>query len=304
MSSYLDTTFPYYPSNVKITKPLGNISLKEFIRVLREPNERVRELFENIKKASAEGNLKLKSELKRQLFYFNPCINTDGEGRSYSNIESFTGFAQLDFDGITNAPEFRDWFFENCKSATVVGVSSSGLGVKAIARIPIVKTVEEYKSYFYGMGYYLEDYKGFDIAPQNPALPLYIFHDPDTKWREDATVSTVRGEKINAFKKFEGDITVLEDVPEYKKQKVIDIYTRGIGNIVDNGHPTVVGFSSALGGYVVSGYLSEDEAEILIEECISNNDYLSKDHGGYIRTGKNMLVRGMVSPLYLREDEE
>lgn len=300
--SYTGTKFPYYPNNINIVEPLGYTTLKEFVRAIREPREATKQLFADIKIASEKGDLKLKAELKKKLYYFTPCIDTDGKGRAYANITSFTGFMQIDFDGITYAAEFRDWFFKNVKSCVVCGISPSSFGIKALIRIPIVKTVDEFKSYFYGVSYYLEQYKGFDIAPQNCSLPLYMFNDPDARYREDAIVSTVRGEKINAFKKFEGEIEVLEDIESWKKERVKGIFIRGISNIVDNGHPQVVAYSSMLGGYCVSGYLSQDEAEVLIEEEINKSEYLSKDIKGYIRNAKNMLVRGMNGPLYLKGD--
>ena len=303
--SYLDDIkFHYYPNNIKITKPLGTVSLREFVRAVSEPREEVKKLFEDIKKASAEGDLKKKAALKSGLYYFTPCVMMDGLGRGYQNIQNFLGTMQVDFDGLPDAPAFRDWIFENTKSCILAGVSSSGYGVKCLFRIPVVNTVEEFKEYFCGMAYYLEDFIGFDAAPFNCALPLYLFYDPDTRWREDATVSAVRGEKIGAFKKFDGEIEVLENVEPWKKQQVINMFSKGIDNITDNGHPSVVAYCSMIGGYCAAGYLSEDEAEVLIEERIYDNEYLSKDHEGYIKTAKTMLVRGMNSPLYLKEDEE
>lgn len=300
---YLETTFPYYPSNIETKKPLGEVSLKEFIRAVKNPKKEIVDLFKKIKKASKDGDLQLKAQLKKGLFYFNPCVNTDGKGRSYSNITNFTGFAQIDFDGIDYPCEFRDWFFKKVKSCAVCGVSSSGLGVKAIIRIPVVQSVEEYKQYFHGIGYYLEKYKGFDIAPQNPILPLYIFHDPDVKYRDNATVSTVRGLKINAFKKFEGDITPVENVNFDDIYFIKNIFKKKIREIQDNGHPQVVAASCMLGGYYISGYLTEDESMDLIEKEIPKNEYLSKNIKGYIRTAKEMFNRGSNSPLYLERDE-
>ena len=68
--------FPYYPANVKITKPLGLISIEEFIRANKNPSEKIQKLFCEIQEASISGDLKLKAELKQKLFYFNPCVNT------------------------------------------------------------------------------------------------------------------------------------------------------------------------------------------------------------------------------------
>lgn len=301
---YLDQIkFQFYPANIHKTVPLGEVSIREMIRAIKNPNENIKDLFVQIKEASALGNLALKSSLKKQLYYFTPCVMSDGLGRAYSNIKYFTSCVQLDFDGIPNAKEFRDWFFETYKSTIFAGISPSGFGCKMLVRIPKVQSVDEFKEYFCGLAYHLECFKGFDVAPFNPILPLFLFHDPELRYRENPNVASVRGFKINAFKKFEGDIEVLEDVEGWKKQRVIDIYTRGIGNIVDAGHTQVVAFSTMLGGFCSAGYLSEDEAEVLIEDCITDNEYLSKGTNSYIKTGKELLRRGMSSPLYLKEDE-
>lgn len=301
--NYLNTKFPYYPNNISAVKPLGYVTLKEFIRIIKDPKKETIKLFSDIKEASKKGDLDLKSKLKKKLYYFTPCINTDEKGRKYENITSFTGLVQIDFDGITNAEEFRDWFFDNVSSCVICGISPSGFGIKALIRIPVVKSVEEYKSYFYGISYYLEQYKGFDISPQNCSLPLFMFHDPNVKFRDNATVSEIKGEKINAFKKFEGTVRVLEDVESHKKDRVKSFFINSISKIVDSGHPQVISSASVLGGYCGAGYLSQDEAEVLIEEEISKNHYLSKDIRGYIRNAKNMLIKGMQGPLYLKEDE-
>jgi hypothetical protein len=305
MSNYLDNViFQYYPSDIKKVVPLGNLSLRDFISAVKNTKPEILDKIEKIKNASNKGDLKLKSKLKSELYFFTPCILSDGKGRSYDNIKSFTGLCQIDFDGISNASKFRDFIFDTYKSVVLAGVSSSGMGVKALIRIPICSSVDEYKQYFCGLGYYLERFKGFDVAPYNPILPLYFFADKDLRFREDPTIAKVRGQKINEFKVFEGDIEVLENVLLWKKNKVKEFFTKGIDAIVSNGHPTVIGFSSMLGGYCASGYLSEDECMVLIEEVVYNNEYLSKDHRGYIKTAKNMLIRGMNSPLYLKCDEE
>lgn len=292
--------FPYYPSNVKIVKPLGLVSLKDFIRANKNPNKKTRELFEQIQKASLDGDMKLKAKLKESLYYFNPCVNTDGLGRSYSNITSFTGLAVIEFDKISFAKELKESVFNNLPSCVCAYISPSGYGVKFIIRIPIAKSIEEFKSYIYGLGYYFEHISGWDGSCQNPILPLYLSWDEDLLYREDAEIWDVKGLKLNSFKAFEGDIEVLENVTEKEKNTVIKIFSRGIDNIVDNGHPQVLSFSVMLWGYVGANYLSEDEAEILIEEKIEENEYLSKGTQGYITSAKKMKSIGMSSPLYLR----
>ena len=44
-------SFSFYPANVKITKPLGKVTIEQFIEANRNPKESVRELFKKIQVA-------------------------------------------------------------------------------------------------------------------------------------------------------------------------------------------------------------------------------------------------------------
>lgn len=303
--NYLDEIkFNYFPNNIETKRPLGEITLRQLIERIKNPKESTVKLFKGIKKASSEGNMKLKAELKSKLFYFTPCVKLNGRGRKYSDIVGFNGVVQIDFDGILNAKKFRDYLFDTFKSIIFAGVSASGRGVKVLIRIPEANSVEEFKEYFCGLAFYLERFRGFDVAPYNCVLPLYLFCDKDLKYRENPTISKVKGYKINEFKKFEGNISDLGQIDNLKEEDceyIKNIFKRGIGNIVSNGHPQVVKYSTVLGGYVVSGYIDEDSAFDLIEEEIYKNDYLSKNPRGYIRTAKEMMIRGTSSPLFLEK---
>ena len=61
-------------------------------------------------------------------------------------------------------------------------------------------TTDEFKSYFYGMAYFLEKYEGFDPSTQNCILPLYLSIDPDLLYRDNAETWTKRGLKLDEFK--------------------------------------------------------------------------------------------------------
>lgn len=303
--SYLDTKFPYYPNDIRVVKPLGLVTLREFIRAVREPKNEVKQLFIDIREASAKGDLKLKAELKKKLYYFTPCVNTNGKGRSYQDIVSFTGLMQIDFDGIPYSEEFRDKFFDTVKSCAVCGVSPSGFGIKAILRIPVVKTVDEFKSYFYGVGYYLERYKGFDIAPQNCTLPLYSFYDPNARYREDAIVSTVRGEKINAFDKEKMvDLTDYdggEEATKNIKEKIAKYLTNKINSIDDNAYPKILSLGTVVGGWCSYYSLDLDAVVDYTNNLIDNNSYMQKSLRAYKKGFYDCMLKGMSAPWSLEE---
>lgn len=298
---YSKTVFPYYESNISNPKPIGLLSLEQFIRCIKNPKPDIVDLFSKIKQATIDKDLKLKDKLKSQLYYFNPCINNDGLGRSYSNITSFTGLAVLDFDKIDNAEEFKHFLFNALNCIIAAYTSPSRMGCKFIVKIPVCNSIEEFKSYFYGLGFHLEKYGGWDGSAQNCSLPLYLSYDEDLLYREDAETWNIRGEKIDEFKPYDGDIKILENISEKDRTTVTNILYRGLDKITDSGHFLVRSIALAGGGYVASGYFTEGEMIKLLENKMKNIDYLSKNLSGYISTMVQMVRRGSVSPLYLKD---
>ena len=294
-------SFFYYPADIRIPTPIGRVTFQQFLKANKSPKGEIVSLFEQIEEATKKGDLELKSKLKEKLYYFTPCVETDGIGRCYSNIRSFTGLAVLDFDKLPDAPAFKQFLFDNLKCIVAAYLSPSKKGCKFIVRIPKCQTIDEFKSYFYGLGFYMEKYEGFDPSTQNCILPLYLSIDPDLLYREDAEVWDIKGEKLDEFKVFEGEIEVLDNITEDDRDRVKSIVRRSMGKIIDSGHYIVRSTALSAGGYVASGYYTQEEMEDLIYELIDNNDYCKKNLRGYKQTAKEMIIRGMKSPLYLRD---
>jgi hypothetical protein len=72
--------------------------------------------------------------------------------------------------------------------------------------------------------------------------------------------------------------------------------------IVDSGHFIVRSTALSAGGYVASGYYTQEEAEDILYSLIAENDYCKKNLRGYKQTAKEMISRGMKSPLYLKNE--
>jgi len=151
--SLLDKTIQYFPGKIWLPKPLGEISLKQFIDSHKKPRKQIKEIFKQIAEAEKKEDWETKGKLKQNnLFYFTPCVKFNGKSRGYADIESFTGFMVLDFDHLEiGAEEFRDRLFKKYKCIVCAYKSPSSNGVKAIVRIPIVDSVDEFKQYFYAM---------------------------------------------------------------------------------------------------------------------------------------------------------
>lgn len=284
--------FQYYNGNIRRPEPLGFVSLDRFIEANRSPKSNLLPIFEELSTATGER----KSQLKASLNYFTPCVVVDG-GRKYDNIVSFTGLAVLDFDKIDNAELFRDVLFDNYKELICVYCSPSKRGVKALISIPIVKTVDEFKSYFWGIADEMLSYIGLDQTSQNPVLPLFLSYDPDIRYRSDYTTWTVKGtrEVFNPIRTEPIQVEITSD----KMRRAISNFTKSIEKINSEGHPQLRSACIACGGYVASGYLSMNEAIQLAYNLIEANSYLQKDIKTYKKTAEWALNQGTFKQLIL-----
>lgn len=301
MSHYKDTTFQYYPSRIQIPEPLGTVTLEEFIRANKNPKKEIIELLSKIEKASIEGDLDTKSRLKEKLFYFTPAVITNGKGRSYLDIVGFNSLMVLDFDKIDNAPEFKQFLFDSLPCVIAAYLSPSKKGCKFIVRIDECKSVEDYKALFYGLATYLEKYEGFDPTSKNCCLPLYLSYDPGLLYRDDAKVWNIRGEQIDGFKPYSGDIEVLENVSEEDREKVFDKIRIALEKIEDTAHLIVRNTALVAGGFCGSGYITEQEAYDFMHDIISDIPYCKGKLYTYLRTTRDFIRKGTSSPLYLEK---
>jgi len=305
--SYLDfdkVTFQYFPSAVWKPDALGFLTLRQFLESHKNPKKEIVEVFEKIKKAAAEGDLETKDRLKQNfLYYFLPSCIMQG-GRKHENIVEYRPLMLVEFDKIEYPEELKQFLFDRIKSCIAAWLSPSRKGIKLLIRIPTPKSIEEYKEYFCAMAYHLDKYLGFDGVNFNICLPLFISYDENILIRKDAVEWNKRGGKINAFKVHEGEFSAPEDINEEDRQEVINTVTFVINKIEDGAHPKLVSMCSALGGFVGSGYISYDDAIALIDELIENNAYMQKNVRGYQKTAREMVNRGLKSPLLLRRHEE
>lgn len=303
--SILDTELQYYPSNIRIAKPKGVFILKDLLKMIQYPDDNTKKIFEDIREATLNKDEKRKQELKEHLFYTTPCVITNGRGRSYDNLIDFTELMVFEFDKITFAKELKQYLFDNLKCIIAAFTSPSGKGCKFIAKIPKCNSVEEYKQFYCGLSYYLQYIKGYDLANYNPLLPLYLSYDPEMLIRDENELETwvIKGDKLNTI-----DTTVIvkpeNNVNTRENENIINnLICTSVGKISDNGHPQILRIATLLGGYVGYGYLSQLTAESIIENCIDNNSYLSKDIKGYKRTAKQMIIKGARSPISLNYEK-
>ena len=297
--SYLDDiSFQFFSAKIYESNPLGTISLRQFLGVHKNPKQSTVDVIGQIRVAAQNNDLKLKDNLKQNnLYSFVPSVKLDGLGRAYSNIEDFNPIMICEFDKITHARELKERLFNNLKCVIAAWISPSGKGLKLLIRIEKPVSIDNYKEYYCGMAYYLSQYEGFDSANFNCCLPLFLSFDKDILIREDADIWKQRGGKINSFQKYICEIEPNEEITEENTQKVVSKVTFLIERIVDNGHTQLLSIATLLGGWVGFNLISLDDANNLICELIENNNYLSKNINGYCKTAREMIRRGVLSPI-------
>lgn len=309
----LEYRFQYYPARANAMEPLGFITLYDFLSL--HQNKEKADIFQKIAAAEAKGDMKQKAELKQNnLKVFTPCviIGNGKDGRpwkNYDHIESFTGLAVLDFDHLPyteTADKFKKYIFDTYKCIIAAWLSPSRHGIKALVSIPIVKTVDEFKLYFWGLENEFKQYgdaktaQWFDGSGQNPTLSLFQSYDPDLLIAENFTPWTKKGVKETAYKyELVSSPSPNIEITSKNRETVLKIINTGFRNIVSTGHPPLRSLCISIGGYVAAGYLTQTEAEQLTFWHIANHPYLRKGITGYQKTAKWGINEGTKRPVIL-----
>ena len=303
---------PFYIGGIKTTKPSGDVSLGYFIKSHVEPKDRLVNLIDQIYDATKKGDKKTKTELKEKLPFFTVTARFD-KRRKYSNIIEFNPIAQLDFDGLTEieADEFKSWIFENYPQIICTYLSPSKKGVKALIKIPkidiaqgIESAVKEYKDYYRAIESEFGNYKGFDSAPKNLALPLYLSYDfflLNRPFEETETWSIKEEEKPDLTQEFPLPRRPYKKLKSNNKneQRAYNTVRKAINNIVTSpGHYQLRSACLIFGTRCGAGYVDYNDAKREVEELVRANGYLRKGVDGYIKTALWGLGEGYKTPRY------
>jgi hypothetical protein len=277
----------YYIGGIKQVVPKGVVSIERMLKAISQPTPKTISIIEAVRSSKDENK---KAYHKQQLPFFTPAIQCTY--RNYESIVCFTQILVYDFDKIDNAPEFKDFIFNEHKEIMAAWLSSSGRGVRFLVQSVGINSVEDYKELWWGFAKKnLEMYNGFDTAPQNPVLPLFISIDKKMLKNE---APAVWNEKYVEPKRQE-----INHVVYYPKEG--KNYFKGIeekiNNIYDNGHPQLRSAALWLGNYVGKGFIERGEAELWIENKIRNHSYLGVKSkvNSYIKTAKKMIEYGINS---------
>jgi predicted transcriptional regulator len=165
--------------------------------------------------------------------------------------------------------------------------------VRALVKIPVCTSVDEFKHYYAGIERHLNCYNGFDTAPKNCILPMFISYDAEILHRNDAqTWSTKYIEIVRP--------AVKQYIVDDKTSVIEKIIAKRINTITDTGHIILRATSYLLGGYVGANYIDYNDAISLINNLIDSQSYLSKKPSIYKATAKQMVDKGLNFPTYLQ----
>jgi hypothetical protein len=308
----------YYNGNIKDSICRGHVTLEQFVRANSKPLPKMLAIFDKIRQAELDGDKQLKMRLKENLYSFTPGVTIPkGQSRKYDNIAGFTGLMQLDFDNEPLGNDLKDWLFNDNPECICAYTSPSGVGVKALFKIPVVKTVDEYQEYFLGVEEYMENcgIDSFDHAPYNCILPLFLSLDKDILYRDNALkwakkclkndISTFANLQITAPTNTMPTGGEEFGSVEYYKRITIEIFTAKVDGIrADPGHPVLRDACLVLGSRVGAGYIDKGEAELLAQYAIRINGYLcrKKELGinNYIKTSKWGIQIGSTRPKFYK----
>lgn len=293
------TKFQFYPARVDTNRPIDWITLEQFIVRTTNPDEKTKQVFNTIAQAEKDGDMEKKARMKQNyLHYFTPCVYVRNY-RRYKDIIRFTGLAVLDFDHIDNALDLKSFLFYEYKQIIASWLSPSKRGVKCLVKIPVVKSVDEFKEYYYGLSEEMEIYNGFDGTGQNAVLPLFQSWDANLMYRDDAETWSAKGIKHNSFENSEPlEKPVINDPGKYT-ERVVKIITSGVNKITDVGHWDLRGTALAAGGYVCSGYIDQLDAVKLMDSLIDSHPYLRQKAATYKKTIRWGISVGQNKPIIL-----
>lgn len=248
-----------------------------------------RAFLESIRAMSSEEYKKSKRSL--------PVICFGGvfSHRNKDSIVSGSGILTLDFDNVSNLEELREEL-KSKKYVYSVFTSPSARGVKALVRIPITTSDEEYKEYFQAI---TEVHPTADRSGKDISRACFFSYDPNIYINEDAELWDRKPEKKEVK-------TPQLDRPSYnidaKQWKSINTALRKIEDATDGEkHMARSKVAYLFGGWVGAGKIKYEDAIKLLEGAVERN---TTDKKSAMQTVTYQLNEGMSKPLDILGERE
>ena len=173
-----------------------------------------------VKQIRSEKNKHERNELKKQLPAI--CFSGTFNKRNDTSIIQHSGLICLDFDGYKTKKSLladKQFLAEN-KYVYAVFVSPSGLGLKALVKIPT--DIDNHKNYFNSLEKYFNS-EYFDNTSKNISRVCYESYDPLINVNPNSSIwDTIEEQVYTEVEKFSDRATI----PITDENKIIDILTK------------------------------------------------------------------------------
>lgn len=232
-----------------------------------------------------------RTELKKQL----PAITPSGtftDGRKAEKLTNHSGFIALDFDNLQNPDETKAKISQ-IANVFYCGLSASGGGLWAL--IPI-SNPEHHKEHFLALRLdFLRLGLQIDPACQDVSRLRFYSYDLDSYLNLDA---------IPYKKRYTPPKPIATTPKRFSKSNPVDplqIAERMIFEALDGQlHHVLLKASHLLGGYVGGGYISQQQAENVLENAIQKR--LIKSYSAAKRTIRKGIEHGKRTPLIYNQN--
>lgn len=234
-------------------------------------------ISETIKSIRSSKNQKEKTKLKQKL----PIVVFGGafKTRSIDGLIESSSLMVLDFDHVEDYDLV--WSSVVAKPYTVACFRSpSGDGIKAVIKIPLVDSDEEYKHYYYGA---MVDFPDIDTSGKDISRASFMSYDPDIFINYNAIVFNKRRQNDPNKRK-------------QLKQDPLEVAIQMIRYAEDgNKHETLLKAARLCGGYIAGGFLEEQE----VVDCLFNEIRdRADDEAQAINTINDGIGYGKNLPIY------
>lgn len=165
--------------------PLKNTSIYKALDSIK--NGTYKEKVLNARFAFNDEDLYKKEKLKLPLITWSGTFTT----RSKSNLSKFSGFASLDFDKVDNINDLITKI--NKDSYTFASfLTPSGVGLKVLVKLPFLNTDEDYKSFYFELQKYYNQYAETDESTKDISRASFVSYDPNLYVNSDSEMFTDR----------------------------------------------------------------------------------------------------------------
>ena len=236
--------------------------------------------------------------------------------RSKANLKQHSGQASIDFDEYDKTKS--DNLFEQLKNDKYVHIMfrSPSYGIKVIVKIPIVKSDEEYKQYFYAIFEHFSKYSpSQDTGCADVSRLCFLSHDPYLYKNDNSETFTNKSEKKTELKIKKVEECIPENCPFIEKIASVHNLPSGEktrhayldGNVwkycAKNNRTDILNKYMKAQGRTLSAFKDSDKFEF---SCGTIRNYLhgNKKENGYVLEGLKICDECTEYKKYKKADKQ